>query len=43
MSAATYVDAYPAVGNKRISIRTQSAPIFATTQTDAIVTLTTTP
>jgi len=43
MSAATYVDAYPAVGNKRITIRTQSAPIFATTQTDAIVTLTTTP
>ena len=43
MSAATYVDAYPATGNKRVSVRVQSAPIFATTQTDSIVTITTTP
>lgn len=43
MSAATYVDAYPSPGNKRVSVRVQSAPIFATTQTDSIVTITTTP
>lgn len=43
MSAATYVDAYPAGNNKTVTIRTQSAPILPTTQTDAFVTITTTP
>ena len=43
MSLVTYVDAYPSTNNKSISIRTQSAPIFPTTQTDAFVTITTTP
>lgn len=43
MSVATYVDAYPTTGDKAITIRTQSAPIFATTATDTIVTITTTP
>lgn len=43
MPLATYVDAYPSVGNKTITIRTQSAPIFPTTATDTIVTITTTP
>lgn len=45
MSAATYVDAYPGAGggNKSVTIRTQSAPILPTTQTDAFVTITTTP
>ncbi|KPK95627.1 hypothetical protein AMJ80_04440, partial [bacterium SM23_31] len=31
-------DAYPAGDNKKVTIRTQSAPIFATTQTDAFFT-----
>ena len=43
LPAATYVDAYPREGNKGVAIRMQSAPIFATTQTDAFVTITTTP
>lgn len=43
MPAATYVDAYPATGNKKVSVRVQSAPIFPTTQTDGFVTITTTP
>ncbi len=43
MPVATYVDAYPSPGNKRVTVRTQSAPIFPTTQTDAFVTITTTP
>ena len=33
-----YCDAYPSSDRKKISVRTQSAPIFATTQTDAFVT-----
>lgn len=34
-----YVDAYVAADWKKVTVRTQHAPIFATTQTDAIVTL----
>ena len=34
-----YSDAYQATNDKNVTIRTQSAPIFATTQTDAFVTL----
>lgn len=34
-----YCDAYPAGDKKKVTIRTQSAPIFATTQTDAFYTL----
>lgn len=30
-----YCDAYKAADNKKVTVRTQSAPIFATTQTDA--------
>lgn len=33
-----YCDAYPAADKKKVTIRTQSAPIFATTQTDAFFT-----
>ena len=33
-----YCDAYPSADRKKITVRTQSAPIFATTQTDAFVT-----
>lgn len=33
-----YCDAYPSGDKKKVTIRTQSAPIFATTQTDAFVT-----
>lgn len=33
-----YCDAYPAGDRKKVTIRTQTAPIFATTQTDAFVT-----
>lgn len=40
---AVSVDAYPREGDKGIAIRTQAGPIFATTQTDAFVTITTTP
>lgn len=40
-AAMFYFDAYLPEGWKRVSIRTQSAPIFATTQTDAFVTLNT--
>jgi hypothetical protein len=36
---AFYCDAYVSADNKRITIRTQHAPIFATTQTDSFVTL----
>lgn len=32
-------DAYPSNNNKQVTIRTQAAPIFATTQTDAVVVL----
>lgn len=32
-----YFDAYPSSDRKRITLRTQQAPIFATTQTDAFV------
>ena len=35
-----YCDCYASPDWKRVTIRTQSAPIFATTQTDAFVTLT---
>lgn len=38
--AMFYFDAYTAENWKRLSIRTQAAPIFATTQTDAFYTLT---
>jgi hypothetical protein len=34
-----YCDAYRAEDNKKIAIRTQSAPIFATTQTDSFYTM----
>ncbi len=37
--AMFYFDAYPSNNNKQVTIRTQSAPIFATTQTDAVVVL----
>lgn len=40
---ASYSDAYVRDGRKGVSIRTQAAPIFPTTQTDAFVTITTTP
>lgn len=36
-------DAYMATNGKALTVRTQSAPIFATTMTDAFVTITTTP
>lgn len=36
--AMFYCDAYPAGDKKKVTIRTQSAPIFATTQTDAFFT-----
>ena len=36
--AMFYCDAYPASDKKKVTIRTQSAPIFATTQTDAFFT-----
>lgn len=39
--AMFYFDAYLPEGWKRVSIRTQSAPIYATTQTDAFMTLNT--
>ena len=39
--AMFYVDAYVSGDWKKISIRTQSAPIFATTMTDCFVTITT--
>lgn len=35
-----YCDAYPSGDKKKVTIRTQSAPIFVTTQTDAFVTMT---
>jgi hypothetical protein len=35
-----YCDAYPSGDKKKVTIRTQSAPIFATTQTDAFITFT---
>lgn len=34
-----YHDAYPSNDRKKVSVRTQAAPIFATTMTDAFVTL----
>lgn len=34
-----YSDAYPSEDKKKVTIRTQAAPIFATTMTDAFVTL----
>jgi hypothetical protein len=34
-----YCDAYPAGDKKKVTVRTQSAPIFGTTQTDAFFTL----
>jgi len=36
--AMFYSDAYKAQDDKKITIRTQAAPIYATTQTDAFVT-----
>ncbi len=36
--AMFYSDAYKAQDDKKVTIRTQAAPIFATTQTDAFVT-----
>lgn len=36
--AMFYCDAYPAGDKKKVTIRTQSAPIFSTTQTDAFFT-----
>ncbi|MGD9157292.1 MAG: major capsid protein [Desulfobacteraceae bacterium] len=38
--AMFYCDAYPSNDKKKVSIRTQTAPIFATTQTDAFFTYT---
>ncbi len=38
--AMFYSDAYKAQDDKKITVRTQAAPIYATTQTDAFVTLT---
>jgi hypothetical protein len=38
-AAAFYHDAYMPDGKKTVNMRTQSAPIFATTQTDAVVVL----
>lgn len=38
--AMFYCDAYASNDWKKVTVRTQSAPIFATTQTDAFVTLT---
>ena len=35
-----YCDAYQSADRKKVTIRTQSAPIFATTQTDAFLTFT---
>ena len=43
LSISAYFDAYPREGNKGVSVRTQAAPIFPTTQTDAFVTITTVP
>lgn len=40
---AFHVDAYRTSDKKHVTIRSQTAPIFATTQTDAFVTLDTTP
>lgn len=37
-NAMFYCDAYPSGDKKKVTIRTQSAPIFATTQTDAFLT-----
>lgn len=37
--AMFYCDAYPSANQKAVTIRTQAAPIFATTMTDAFVTL----
>jgi hypothetical protein len=37
LAPAFYFDAYRSEDKKRVSVRTQSAPIFATTQTDAFV------
>lgn len=37
--AMFYSDAYKATDDKKITVRTQAAPIYATTQTDAFVTL----
>ena len=39
MPAMFYADAYVSADWKKVTIRTQGAPIFATTQTDAFVTL----
>ncbi len=38
--AMFYCDAYPAEDKKKVTVRTQSAPIYATTQTDAFFTYT---
>lgn len=38
--AMFYFDGYPSTNGKAVTIRTQAAPIFATTQTDAIVVIT---
>ena len=43
MANMFHSDAYMASNNKALTIRTQAAPIFATTMTDAFVTITTTP
>lgn len=43
MPAMFHNDAYTAGNGKAVTIRTQTAPIFATTMTDAFVTITTTP
>ena len=43
MPAMFYNDAYGASNGKVITVRTQTAPIFATTMTDAFVTITTVP
>ena len=37
--AMFYFDAYPSNNNKQVTARMQAAPIFATTQTDAVVVL----
>ena len=43
MANMFHSDAYMAANGKAVTVRTQAAPIFATTMTDAFVTITTTP
>ena len=43
MPAMFHSDAYASTNGKAVTVRTQTAPIFATTMTDAFVTITTVP